>query len=272
MEGLREFADAEKALVLQGFFKTGVGEYGEGDIFLGVSVPNVRKVVKAHGDRVSLDDVEGLLMSEIHEERLAGVLILVERFKGDPERIYNFYLANASRFNNWDLVDLSAPKIVGGYLLDKPKEEGSASLERLDSLNRRGSTTSEKLSFAGDLGNEREILYKLARSENLWERRIAIISTFAFIRAGEFEDCLRISRILLKDSHDLIRKAVGWMLREVGKRDADLLREFLRENYLDLSRVTLRYAIERFGEVERLGWLKGELDNSFLSDVYYEHY
>ncbi|MBU3924276.1 MAG: DNA alkylation repair protein [Nanoarchaeota archaeon] len=238
---LRKFADADKALVLRGFFKTGVGEYGEGDVFLGVSVPNARKVAKAHGARISLDDVGRLLGSEIHEERLAGVLILVEKFEkanctrmalpvdsseshtDDADTIYEFYLKNASRINNWDLVDLSAPKIVGEYLL----------------------------------GRDKDILYELAKSEDLWERRISIVSTYAFIRAGEFEDCLGISKILLKDSHDLIRKAVGWMLREVGKRDGDLLREFLRENYSDLSRVTLRYAIERFGEDERKGWLKG---------------
>lgn len=229
-EDLREFADADKAKVLKGFFKTGVGEYGEGDVFLGVSVPNVRKVVRVHLDRVSLDDVREMLGSEFHEVRLAGVLILVDKFEKtngmqmNAYLIYDFYLRNAKGINNWDLVDLSAPKIVGEYLLERDKD----------------------------------VLYDLARSEDLWERRIAIVSTFAFIRAGEFDDTLKISKILLKDSHDLIRKAVGWMLREVGKQDAGVLRKFLRENYSDLSRTTLRYAIEKFDEGERRKWLKRE--------------
>ena len=222
---LREYADVEKAKILQGFFKTGPGQYGEGDIFLGVSVPNTRRVAKKAVDRVRLADVEILLSSKIHEERLAGVLILVEMFKENPEEVYSFYLENSKGINNWDLVDLSASKIVGSFLLDK---------------------------------SDRKILYKLASSENLWDKRIGIISTHAFIRAGEFGDTLEISKMLLGDSHDLIHKAVGWMLREVGKRDIEILKNFLRENYNELPRTTLRYAIERFPEDLRKRYLLGD--------------
>ncbi len=256
---LREFADSEKAKILQGFFKTGIGQYGEGDVFLGVSVPNSRRVARSAVGRVGLDVIEELLKSEFHEERLVGVLILVELFKDNPKGVYDFYLRNSKGINNWDLVDLSAPKIVGGYLLGEPKEESSPREGRLPFG--KGSTSSGKLSFAGDLAKrDRNVLYDLARSENLWDRRIAIVSTFAFIRAGEFDDTLRIAKVLLGDEHDLIHKAVGWMLREVGKRDVDLLREFLRENYSDLPRTTLRYAIERFGEDLRKKYLLGDYE------------
>jgi len=227
---LREFASRKKARVLQGFFKTGKGEYGEGDVFLGVSVPNVRKIVKGAAGRFSLDDVQELLDSGIHEERLAGVLILVDRYErgdeDDRKEAFDFYLNNAARVNNWDLVDLSAWKIVGRFLLNK---------------------------------DDRGVLNRLAVSENLWERRIGIVSTFAFIREGEIEDALRVSRILIGDDHDLIHKAVGWMLREVGKRNREKLEGFLRENYDELARTTLRYAIERFPEDLRKEWLLGNI-------------
>ena len=228
-ENLRKYSDEDKAKVLQGFFKTGKGQYGEGDIFLGVSVPKTREISKKAVDKFSLDNVQELLESRVHEERLAGILILTEKYKkaGDRDKKinYNFYLANAKCINNWDLVDLSAPKVVGNYLLEK---------------------------------KNRYILYEFAKSENLWEKRIAIVSTFSFIRDGQFDDTLRISKILLGDSHDLIHKAVGWMLREVGKRDKKLLEKFLRDNYSELPRTTLRYAIERFEEEERGEWLKGK--------------
>ncbi|MFH0711797.1 MAG: DNA alkylation repair protein [archaeon] len=223
---LRKVAGAERVKNLQKYFRTGIGQYGEGDVFIGVSVPELRRIARKHWDRILLGDVEKLFMSEIHEERLVGILILVEKFASqeDREEIYNFYLKNLKGVNNWDLVDLSAPKIVGEFLLD---------------------------------GN-RSVLDELASSENLWERRIAIVSTFAFIRVGEFDDALRIGKVLLKDKHDLIHKAVGWMLREVGKRDEEVLKKFLRENYSDLPRITLRYAIERFGEEERKKWMRGD--------------
>ncbi|MFH1522064.1 MAG: DNA alkylation repair protein [archaeon] len=222
---LGEYSNPEKAKISQRFFKTGKGEYGEGDIFLGLTVPQQRTIAKSASERILLDDVEMLLGSEIHDERMVGLLILVDKYKrADKKTVYDFYLANIKGVNNWDLVDLSAPKIVGNYLLGK---------------------------------KDREILYELARSENLWERRIAIVSTFAFIREGEFIDSLKISKILLGDKQDLIHKAVGWMLREVGKKDREILEKFLKENYSELPRTTLRYAIERFGDEERKEWLGG---------------
>jgi len=180
---------------------------------------------------LSIEKIQELLDSEIHEKRLIGLLILIEKFKkaDDSERkeIFDFYLKNASRsrINNWDLVDLSAYQIVGGYLLDKP----------------------------------RDVLYKLAESDNLWEKRIAVISCFAFIRENDFNDCLRINKILLKDNHDLIHKAVGWMLREIGKKNVLVLKDFLKENYSDIPRTALRYSIEKFDGEERKGWLRGEV-------------
>ena len=222
---LKKVADEEKAKILQGFFKTGPGQYGEGDVFLGVSVPNIRKVAKGAVERLSLNDVKKLLSSKVHEKRLVALLILIEKYKKDKDVVYDFYLENVKCVNNWDLVDLSAPNIVGDYLLER---------------------------------KDRKILYRLAKSDNLWEKRIAIVSTFAFIRDGQFSDTLKISKILLKDKHDLIHKAVGWMLREVGKRDEKLLKKFLRDNYSGIPRTTLRYAIERFEEGERLGFLREE--------------
>ncbi len=224
---LQEFADSEKAKILQRFFKTGSGQYGEGDVFLGVSVPKLRWIARKHWDRINMDEIEKMLRSNIHEKRLVALLILIELFKDNPKVVYNFYLRNLKGVNNWDLVDLSAPKIIGSYLLDK---------------------------------KDRGILDELASSENLWEKRIAIVSTFTFIQDGEFDDCLRIAKVLLKDKHDLIHKAVGWMLREVGKRDEDLLREFLARHYNEMSRTTLRYAIERFGEDLRIKYLKGDYE------------
>ena len=226
--------NSEQAKILQGFFKTGKGQYGEGDIFLGIKVPVQREIAKEFSG-LGVEDVQELLNSKIHEERLISLFILIDMYnradkgggeKGEKEKknIFDFYLKNAKQINNWDLVDLSAPKIVGGWLLDK----------------------------------EKNVLYELANSDNLWEKRIAIVSTFAFIRAGEFEDSLKISEILLGDKHDLIHKAIGWMLREVGKRDVSLLEEFIKENYSKMPRTTLRYAIERFEEGKRKGFLRGE--------------
>jgi len=226
---LNKYSDIERAKNCQRFFKTKPGQYGEGDIFIGVSVPNARRVAKKAVGRIGLNEIEVLLKSEIHEERLAGVLILIEMFRENPKEVYCFYLENSKGINNWDLVDLSAPKIVGSFLLDK---------------------------------SDREILYKLASSENLWDKRIGIISTYAFIRAGEFEDTLKISKMLLSDKHDLIHKAVGWMLREVGKRDVEILKKFLRDNYSELPRMTLRYAIERFPEDLRKKWLLGNYETN----------
>jgi len=225
---LRQFANKEKAKLLQGFFKTGPGDYGEGDIFLGVMVPNIRKVTKEF-QSVPLNEVVTLLASSYHEERLLALLILVRQFsQGDDARkkkIYGLYLRNTQYINNWDLVDLSAPNIVGAYLLDK----------------------------------DREKLFVFARSTDLWKRRIAILATFQFIKQNDFVDSLRIARMLLTDDHDLIHKAVGWMLREIGKRDMATEEQFLKQHYKIMPRTMLRYAIERLPEAKRLRYLNGKI-------------
>ena len=214
-----------KAKNLARFFKTGKGEYGEGDIFLGIKVPEQRKLVGKYYKELSLQDTEKLIASKIHEQRLTGLLILVAKYKKtDPDgknKIYKLYLKNAKNINNWDLVDLSAPNIVGNFLLEK----------------------------------DRKILYKFSKSKNLWERRISILATFEFIRNKQFADSLKIAEILLHDKHDLIHKAVGWMLRELGKRDQSLEEQFLEENSFKMPRTMLRYAIEKFPENKRLYYL-----------------
>ena len=215
------------------FFKTGKGEYGEGDKFLGIIVPECRKLAKELKD-VPDSQVEMLLGSEYHEERLIALLILVHNYeiakksKNEKEcgRIYKYYLAHTERINNWDLVDLSCYHIVGDYLLDK----------------------------------DRKILYKLAKSKLIWERRISIISTYTFIVKGEYEDTFAISDMLLHDEHDLIQKAVGWMLREVGKRvSMDNLKDFLKTRYMVMPRTMLRYSIEKFPDVERRRYIEGKV-------------
>ena len=217
-----------QAVNLQRFFKTGKGEYGEGDIFYGIKVPEQRIIAKQFKD-LALDDLKNLILSKVHEERLIAAFILVDQFKSGDEKkkkiIFNFYLKNRKGINNWDLVDLSAPKIVGAYLIDK----------------------------------EKDLLYKFARSKDLWEKRMSIISTQAFIREHYFEDTLNISEILLSDKHDLIHKAVGWMLREVGNRDMETEEEFLRKHYKKMPRTMLRYAIEKFTEQKRNAYLKGKI-------------
>ena len=222
---LQSVGTPEKAAHLQKFFKTGPGQYGEGDIFLGVVVPHTRGIAKANL-QTPLTEVKKMLKSEYHEARLCALLILTERFKKasekDRKEIFDFYLKNASRVNNWDLVDLSCPTIVGDYLLDK----------------------------------DRDTLYKLAKSECLWEQRIAIVSTYAFIRKNEFFDTLELSERLFLHKHDLMHKAVGWMLREVGKRDRQTLTDFLEEHATKMPRTSLRYAIEHYPEPERQYFLK----------------
>jgi len=222
---LRKYADKEKAKLLLRFFKTGPGAYAEGDIFLGVMVPFTRKVVKQFQD-LPLSDVIKLLRSKIHEERLLALLILGRQFnKADvkaKEKIYKAYLANTKFINNWDLVDLSAPQIVGEFLIDK----------------------------------DRQILYRLAKSPLLWERRIAILATFAFIRLGDFDDVFGIAKLLLCDKEDLIHKACGWMLRETGKRDSVAEELFLDKHYRRMPRTMLRHAIEKFPENKRKAYLR----------------
>jgi 3-methyladenine DNA glycosylase AlkD len=227
MEELRSLADSTRARNLARFFRTGKGEYGEGDKFLGIIVPLQRKVAKKYHN-LKLEDIQIILRSEYHEFRLTGLLILVEKFeKGDDKikkRIYKFYLKNLKHINNWDLVDVITPKIVGAYLANKPLE--------------------------------RKILYVLARSKDLWKKRIAIIATHSFIRTGDFSDTLKISKILLGDKHDLIHKAVGWSLREVGKKNKKIEEIFLSQNCCKMPRVMLRYAIEKFSKKRRDFYMK----------------
>jgi 3-methyladenine DNA glycosylase AlkD len=226
LEELKSLENKEQAKLLQGFFKTGKGQYGEGDIFLGIKVPVQRETAKKYLD-LSLENIQELLNSNIHEYRLVGLLILIEKFKKveNKKDIFDFYLKNAKRINNWDLVDLSAPNIVGNFLLDK----------------------------------NRDILLEYAKSDNLWEKRISILSTAAFIRNNEFDEIIKISEMLLNDSHDLIHKAVGWMLREVGKRDLEILETFLKKHYKNMPRTMLRYSIEKFPEEKRKAYLKGNI-------------
>ncbi len=226
---LKKSASAKKAKILQGFFKTGPGEYGAGDIFIGVTVPEIRNIVKKFSD-ISIKETILLLKSKIHEERLTAVLILVTKFKTsetkDKKIIFDLYFKNIKHINNWDLIDLSAEHIVGGFLADR----------------------------------NRSLLWDLSRSKNLWERRIAVVATFYFIRRNIFDPTLRLGRMLLNDKEDLIHKALGWMLREVGKRDENLLKEeFLRRYYRVMPRTMLRYTIERFPKKERLAYLKGKV-------------
>lgn len=222
---IKKLGNKKKAQVYQRFFKTGEGEYGFGDVFLGISVPQSRAIAIKYKD-ISFDDIGKLLRSEIHEERLIALLILVHQFHHEEmlqRRIYEFYLKHTKFVNNWDLVDLSSDKIMGGYLIDKPKT----------------------------------ILYKLARSSNVWERRIAMIATYNFIKNKDFTDALSIAEILIEDKNDLIEKAVGWMIREVGNRDLKEEERFLKKHYKNMGRTALRYAIEKFPEKVRKGYLNG---------------
>ncbi|MFA5020055.1 MAG: DNA alkylation repair protein [Candidatus Pacearchaeota archaeon] len=225
---LKNLENKEKSVQLSRYFKTGKGEYGEGDIFLGLTSQQIKDVSKKYIN-LNLEELNKLLTSNIHEHRATALRILTYKFnksnEQEKENIFNFYLKNTKNINNWDLVDLSAPNIAGTFLFDKDKE----------------------------------VLYKLAKSKNLWEKRISIISTYAFIRNNEFKDTLAISEILLKDPHDLIHKAVGWMLREIGKKDIKAEEEFLQKHYKAMPRTMLRYAIEKFPEEKRQGYLKGNV-------------
>ncbi len=221
---LKSLASPDVAASSARFFKTGPGEYGEGDTFIGVRVPMLRKLAKEYRD-LQLSEIESLLQSPVHEERMLALLVLVQsltKCSNDHRKTaYNFYLKNTRHINNWDLVDTSAPSIVGGYLRDKPRKP----------------------------------LIRLAKSPSLWERRIAIVATQHFIRLNEFDDTLAISRLLLNDSEDLIHKASGWMLREVGERDEQALVAFLNEHAAVMPRTMLRYAIEHFPPERRQAYL-----------------
>jgi len=225
---LKKRSSNEKAEILRRFFKTGPGEYGEGDIFIGVKVPEIRQVAKEHAG-ISLNECDHLISSKIHEERMMALLILIQKFEiGDEteqSKIYQFYMRHIKHVNNWDLVDLSAPQIVGAYLINRSKKE----------------------------------LHVLAKSNNLWERRIAIIATFQFIKQNQFSETIKLSRTLLKDKEDLMHKAVGWMLREIGKRDRKTEEVFLKAHYKAMPRTMLRYAIEKFPEATRQRYLKGNI-------------
>ena len=217
---LQKLANPKKAKILSGFFKTGKGQYGEGDIFLGITVPEQRKIAKKYTS-LTLREIQELLSSDIHEHRLTALFVLIDKYKKSDsigkKEIFEFYLNNTKKINNWDLIDLSAEKILGTYLLEKDKS----------------------------------ILHTLAKSNNLWEKRIAILSTFQFIKNNKFEDTLKIAELLLDDNHDLIHKAVGWMLREIGKRNQAAEEQFLKKHCKEMPRTTLRYAIERFDENKR---------------------
>jgi 3-methyladenine DNA glycosylase AlkD len=225
---LQQLGNPSQARVLQRFFKTGKGEYGEGDVFRGIKIPVLRKLAKKYQD-MACTAVGELLKSKFHEDRMLALLLLLQKYlKADDagkKNIYTMYLRNTRFINNWDLVDVAAHHIVGHYLMDK----------------------------------SREPLYRLARSKLLWERRIAIIATFHYIRQNKFDDTLKIAGMLIEDPHDLMHKAVGWMLREVGKRDLQSEEQFLKTYYRQMPRTMLRYAIERFHEAKRREYLEGKV-------------
>ena len=225
---MKKFSSKKHAKILQWFFKTGPGDYAEGDCFIGVKVPQIRVVAKRFKD-ISLKETITLLKSDIHEERLAALLILIAKYAKEDDagkkKIYELYLRNTNCINNWDLVDLSAEHIVGSFLRDR----------------------------------SRKPIYALAKSKVLWERRIAALSTYHYIKNGDFNDTLRIARMLINDREDLIHKAMGWMLREVGKRDINAEERFLKKYYKKMPRTMLRYAIERFPEPRRQAYLKGQI-------------
>lgn len=217
---LQALSNAEKREIFPRFFKAGKGEYGEGDRFLGVTVPNIRAIAKLHKD-VSIEEIRKLIQSEWHEVRLCALIIMVEKSKKKDEvlrkELFNLYLSQTKRINNWDLVDLSCRFIIGEYLLDK----------------------------------SRDILYQLAQSPLLWDNRIAIVSTYAFIRKGQLEDTYALSDLMMHHPHDLMHKAIGWMLREAGKRNPERLYDYVMSHRADMPRTMLRYAIEKFSPKER---------------------
>jgi len=235
---IRDSSNQLKAKILQSFFKTKKGEYGEGDLFLGLTVPTSRTIAQKY-ILLSLSDLTKLIQSKYHEERLIALLILIEKYSQENEtgktKIHKFYLNHTKWINNWDLVDLSAPKIVGHYQFNYPEDKNK------------------------DSGQKYSRLFKLANSKKLWERRIAIVSTYYLIKKNQYGPTLEISKLLLKDKEDLIHKAVGWMLREVGKESVTTLTSFLKKYYKTMPRTMLRYAIERFSPEIRQAYLKGEI-------------
>ena len=228
-EEIRALANKERANHSKKFFKTGKGEYGYGDIFLGVRVPKIRLIAKKNID-ISITDMKTLIKSKYHEERLLGLIILVNKYskskdEKDRDQLYKIYVSSFKYVNNWDLVDVTCAHVIGKHLLNK----------------------------------DRSILYTWAKSNDLWTKRIAIVSTHCFIRKNDLQDTFKIAKILLNDEHDLIHKAVGWMLREAGKRDLEKEEIFLKKHYKNMPRTMLRYSIEKFPEPKRQKYLKGTI-------------
>ena len=228
-EEIRALANKEIAQHSLRFFKTDKGEYGHGDLFLGVRAPQIRLIAKKHID-ISITDMKTLIQSKYHEERFLGLIILVNKYaktkdKKNRNQLYKIYVSSFKYINNWNLVDVTCPHVTGKHLIDK----------------------------------DRTILYKWAKSEDLWTKRIAMVSTFSFIRKNDLEDTFKIAEILLHDEHDLIHKAVGWMLREAGKRDIKKEETFLKKYYKTMPRTMLRYSIEKFPETKRQKYLKGTI-------------
>jgi len=228
-EEIRALANKEIAQHSLRFFKTDKGEYGHGDLFLGVRAPQIRLIAKKHID-ISITDMKTLICSKYHEERFLGLIILVNKYaktkdKKNRNQLYKIYVSSFKYINNWNLVDVTCPHVTGKHLIDK----------------------------------DRTILYKWAKSEDLWTKRIAMVSTFSFIRKNDLEDTFKIAEILLHDEHDLIHKAVGWMLREAGKRDIKKEETFLKKYYKTMPRTMLRYSIEKFPETKRQKYLKGTI-------------
>ncbi|MDC9727190.1 MAG: DNA alkylation repair protein [Candidatus Thioglobus sp.] len=227
IDELKTYASTERKKINEWFFKTGPGQYSEHDQFIGVRVPHTRTVAKKHFNDIALVQLDQLINHPIHEVRHCGLIMLVNKYQsGDKDQIFNYYLDNIHAANNWDLVDTTIPHTIGDYLLNHQ--------------------------------NKLSILFNFAKSSNLWQRRIAIVATYAFIKNNQFKPTLDIAKLLLNDSHDLIHKATGWMLREIYKKDNEVCKTFLRQNYAQLPRTTLRYAIERMQEDERLHYLSGE--------------
>ncbi len=224
-----KLADKKKAAQMQKYFKTGKGQYAEGDLFWGISVPELRELAKDYAPLINLVEISILIKSEVHEKRLLSLLFLVQKYKradqATQKKIYEFYIKNTEYINNWDLVDLSAYHIVGAFLFNQDKD----------------------------------MLYVLAESKNIWERRIAMIATYHFIKQSSFNHTLRLAKILVNDPEDLIHKAVGWMLRELGKKDLAAEERFLKHHYQNMPRTMLRYAIEKFPKTKRLRYLNGKV-------------
>ncbi len=246
LKDLKKVSSKERATMSQKFFKTGKGEYGQGDVFVGIRTPDIRRISKKYLDNLNLEDLDFFLHNKIHEYRLFALITLTYMYEKteDTEKIFNYYLKNKQWINNWDLVDLSAPKIVGAFLQNEGKEKKRRDKKRGDKKMK-----------------EKNILYDLVKSNNLWDQRIAILSTYAFIKQGNFEDILKISKLVINNNydennkHDLIQKALGWMLREVGKKDETVLKTFLGNYANKMPRTMLRYSIERFNERERKKYL-----------------